>query len=305
MHAEESLVPDTAGSQAHPPLPCHPVPPRASPLGSQKGCRRQGWRTAGWVGAGSQLGPVGRAGLSWHLVPLGELAGASSDACGCEDCTSEATLLSQHLPPILYPASPAAAPYRRRARPPGCPLVWSHRHPHVAALPRNQCQDREDKRARPEPSRVHRASQRRPARHLKGVVKLAGPGERVPAVSALSHVCNCGLGRPCPPRPCAAAAAAAPGAPSAPPGPPARLRTDWPRRPEGPRGSPQRRRVAPAPRLPAPTHVTPGPASPPADELQLPAGPALGSRPAPPRRDGRQDSRVPPAPAALLPRASG
>ena len=25
--------------------------------GSQKGCRRQAWHTAGWVGAGSQLGP--------------------------------------------------------------------------------------------------------------------------------------------------------------------------------------------------------------------------------------------------------
>lgn len=36
---------------------------------------------------------------------------------------------------------------------------------------------------------------------LKGVVKLAGLGERVSTVSALSHVCNFGLGRPLPSTP--------------------------------------------------------------------------------------------------------
>lgn len=33
------------------------APSDCSPLGSQRGCRRQAWHTAGWVGAGSQLGP--------------------------------------------------------------------------------------------------------------------------------------------------------------------------------------------------------------------------------------------------------
>lgn len=41
---------------------------RTSPPGSQKGCRRQGWHTAGWVGAGSQLGPAGRD-LGAQLAP--------------------------------------------------------------------------------------------------------------------------------------------------------------------------------------------------------------------------------------------
>lgn len=60
-------------------LPFSTVLSRISPPGPQKGCRRQAWHTAGWVGAGSQLGPENRdLGFRWHLVPLGELTEASS-----------------------------------------------------------------------------------------------------------------------------------------------------------------------------------------------------------------------------------
>lgn len=51
--------------------------------GSQKGCRRQEWHTAGWVGAGSQLGPervVKLAGLGERVSAVSAL----SHVCNCD-----------------------------------------------------------------------------------------------------------------------------------------------------------------------------------------------------------------------------
>ena len=88
------------GLVAYPTLPGLPVLSRISPPGSQKGCRRPAWHTAGWVGAGSQLGPVGRyLRLSWHLVPLRELIGASSQLLWLQELQLGATLLSQSICP--------------------------------------------------------------------------------------------------------------------------------------------------------------------------------------------------------------
>lgn len=146
---QRPLYSDRVGVLAYPPLPCSPVLFRISPLGSQKGCRRQAWHTAGSVGAGSQLGPAGRdrgsAGTGYLIT--GNSQGPLQIACGSQDCTSEATLLSQHFLQILHLSLPVPVSYRDRARPPGCSLVWSHRHSHVAALPKIKCHEWEYKLA--------------------------------------------------------------------------------------------------------------------------------------------------------------
>lgn len=111
--------------------------------------------------------------------------------------------MSQHLLQTLRPTCQYQLFTGAGPAPPGCSLVWSHRHPHVAALPRIKCHEREHDLA---PSSGTEKSQpscpKAGASHLKRVVKLAGLDERVPIVSVLSHIFNRGLGRPWPPRPC-------------------------------------------------------------------------------------------------------
>lgn len=156
---------------------------------------------------------------------------------------------------------PVPAIYRGRVHPPGCSLVWSHRHPHVAALPRIRCHKREYDLApssgteKSQPSHPKEAG----ASHLKRVVKLAGLGERVSTVSALSHSCNCGLGRPLAstPLPRQWRRRRLSEVPPLLSVRPASLRTDWLSRPEGSQGSPQQQRVAPASGLQAKPEVRP------------------------------------------------
>lgn len=97
------------------------------------------------------------------------------------------------------------------------------------------------------------------ASHLKWVVNLAGLGKRVSTVSALSHVCNCGLGRPLPSTPLPRQwrrrrLSAFPPLPSV---RPASLSTDWLYRPEESQGSLQQQRNAPASGLKAKPEVAP------------------------------------------------
>lgn len=282
LHAETPLHPDRVSLLAHPPLSATPCSPESHLPGLKRVVDVKG----GILRAGSVLDHswvlwAESRGSAGTWCPWGDGGGASPNGLW---------LRGLHVGGHAGAPTFAPNPSPHCLHPPGCSLVWSHRHPHVAALPRHKRREREyNKRARPGARGVGRATQNRPARHLKGVVKLARAGEGVSAVSALSHVCNCGLGRPCPARPCAAAAAA-PSAPSAPVGQPARPCTDWPRRPEGSRGSPQRRPAAPAPPLRARTEAThvmsaappPPRAAPPGYELQVPA--ALASEGGPAKR---------------------
>lgn len=139
------LYPDRVGLLACPPLPCSPVLFRISPLGSQKGCRRQAWHTAGSVGAGSQLGPAGRdQGLSWHLRPHRELTGASSHGLWLQGLHLGGHAVVPAFPP--NPSPLAASTFLTGTGPaPGRSLDWSHRHPHVAALPKIRCHEWEYK----------------------------------------------------------------------------------------------------------------------------------------------------------------
>lgn len=110
--------------------------------------------------------------------------------------------MSQHFLQVLHPSLPGPVSYRDRARPPGCSLVWSHRHPHVAALPKTKCPEWEGKLTHPpEPGSQSCCPKEAGASHLERVVKFAGLGEGVLAVCVLSHSCNRGLGRPLPSTP--------------------------------------------------------------------------------------------------------
>lgn len=182
-------------------------------------------------------------------MPLGELTGSPSKLpvapstapwgprCCPNICSKPFALQCQYQ--LFTGAGPA---------PPGCSLVWSHRHPHVAALPRIKCHERKYDLA---PSSGTEKSQpscpKAGASHLKRVVKLAGLGERVSTVSVLSHICNCGPGRPRPPRPCRGSGGGSQRSPPLLSVRPASLCTDWLHRPEGSQGSPQQQRLAPAP----------------------------------------------------------
>lgn len=199
LRAEKTPLPHPDSGLIGAPSPSSPsVLSRTSPPGSQKGCRRQGWHTAGWVGAGSQLGPAGRD-LGAQLAPGasgGPHRGLFEIACGSKNRTVGATLLSQHLIQILKSTLPGPAPCRDRAGPtpppPECSLVWSRRHPHVAGLPRIEWHEWEyeltpsPRTEKSQPSCPQEAG----ASHLKGVVKFAGLGERVPTVSVVSHICT-------------------------------------------------------------------------------------------------------------------
>lgn len=126
----------------------------SSPPGSQKGCRRQAWHTAGWVGAGSQLGPEGRdPGLSWHPVPpRGIPRDHSQTACGSKYCTFGATPLSQdwdniYLKSIIQHCQ--RQPIKGQGPPPRVLTGLESLSPHVAALPRIKCHKWGYKLARP------------------------------------------------------------------------------------------------------------------------------------------------------------
>lgn len=113
---KNTLYLDRVGLLVYSLLPCSLVLFRISPLGPQKGCRRQAWHTAGWVGAGSQLGPADRdLGLSRHLTPHRNSQGPLLNGLWL---TLGLTFSSQHLLQLLHPTLPVPVPYRRRARPP-------------------------------------------------------------------------------------------------------------------------------------------------------------------------------------------
>lgn len=87
--------------------------------------------------------------LSWHLVPLRELIGASFQLLWFQELQLGARLLANISAPNLSPTLSVPAPLGARPAPQGCSLVWSRRHTHVAALPRIKCHEQEYKLARP------------------------------------------------------------------------------------------------------------------------------------------------------------
>lgn len=116
---ESTLYPDRAGLLVYSLLPCSLVLFRISPLGPQKGCRRQAWHTAGWVGAGSQLGPAGRdLGLSRHLTPHRNSQGPLLKCLWLQELHLGGQALVPTFAPNPSPTLPIPVPYRRRVRPP-------------------------------------------------------------------------------------------------------------------------------------------------------------------------------------------
>lgn len=212
LRAEKTPLPHPDSGLIGAPSPSSPsVLSRTSPLGSQKGCRRQGWHTAGWVGAGSQLGPAGRD-LGAQLAPGasgGPHRGLFEIACGSKNRTVGATLLSQHLIQILKSTLPGPAPCRDRAgpTPPPAPRVLTglespspprggpstDRMARMGIRVNPITQDREKSTQLPTGGR-----RKSPERGCQ-VRRTRRTGSHRLCCEPYLHR---GLGRPCPPRPC-------------------------------------------------------------------------------------------------------
>lgn len=113
------------------------APSNCSPLGSQRGCRRPAWHTAGWVGAGSQLGPESRDGAQRAIGVKGIprnfpklLVVPSTEPLVPRRC-------SQHLPSSLSLYIARTRSLKGQSPQPfssPCSLVSSYRHLHIATL---------------------------------------------------------------------------------------------------------------------------------------------------------------------------
>lgn len=113
------------------------APSNFSPLGSQRGCRRQAWHTAGWVGVGSQLGPESR---DWAQRAIG-IKGIPRNFPKLLVAPSTEPLVPRRCPQHL-PSSLSLYIARTRSLKGQSPhpfsspwsLVSSYRHLHVATL---------------------------------------------------------------------------------------------------------------------------------------------------------------------------